>query len=186
MVLAAYSLLLFLFRKKRDLSKENEATTQGVVFSPISGSIKSIEKDIQHDFYGSELNRIIITVHPWNEYGVYLPCSAEIIDLSEKNNTKEYFRYKKISKTEDKFNLGTNFLLKSDNQNNIGMQFIKCPFGMQQKIIVTPGDRGVRQANIGFMGLGGTIIMYLPLNYEILIDKKAKVLAGETLMACRR
>jgi phosphatidylserine decarboxylase len=49
--------------------------------------------------------------------------------------------------------------------------------------MVMPGDRGGRRVNIGYFPFGGTVMLYLPKKYEILIKTNDEVTAGETIMA---
>ena len=46
-----------------------------------------------------------------------------------------------------------------------------------------PGDRGGRRVNIGYFPFGGTLILYLPEKYEILIKENESINAGESIIA---
>ena len=46
-----------------------------------------------------------------------------------------------------------------------------------------PGDRGGRRVNIGYFPFGGTVVLYLPKKYEILVKVNDDVNAGETIFA---
>ena len=63
------------------------------------------------------------------------------------------------------------------------MTFFKCRLGLWPELIVMPGDKGGRRVNIGYFPFGGTVMLYLPKKYEILIKSNDEVLAGETILA---
>lgn len=179
-VLFTYALALLLFRRKVGVFKENPSITEGVLYAPSNGKVIGVTPNVIHPTLGSDLTEVIIRI-PWNvEYGIYLPFSSEVIDLvSEKG--REHFRYSKEKGLIGRAGLLISFKdLKGDE---IGLQLIKCPMGLWPEIKVMPGDRGTRQANIGLLPFGGTLVLYIPNKYEILIQVGQELMAGESLIA---
>ena len=79
---------------------------------------------------------------------------------------------------------GLSLLLREASGNFLGLQMISCPLGLAPKLRVLAGDRGNVGAEIGYFPLGGTVFLYLPSQYEILIGKNQNnILAGLTALA---
>jgi hypothetical protein len=178
--LLTYALALLFFRRKVGVFKENPSITEGVLFAPSNGKVIGVTPNIDHSSLGSDLTEVIIRI-PWSvEYGIYLPFSSEVIDLvSEKG--REHFRYSKEKALIGR--AGLLISLKDLKGDKIGLQLIKCPLGLWPEIKVMPGDRGKRQANIGLLPFGGTLVLYIPNKYEILIQVGQELMAGESLIA---
>jgi phosphatidylserine decarboxylase len=148
--------LYVLFRKTPNRFRDDPVVTTGVVFAPCNGKIIAVHQN-------EENIQIEISILPWREMGIFLPMSSEI---------KNLWRTKK------------EVVLELDSRSDlIGMHFIKRVLGLWPELIVTPGDKGGRQVNIGFFPFGGTLVLYLPKKYEILIKNFNEVIAGETIVA---
>jgi phosphatidylserine decarboxylase len=148
--------LYLLFRKNPNRFRDDPVATKGVVFSPCNGkiyNIKHLDEEISIEF----------SIFPWNEMGIFMPISSEIKNLWRTRNE---------------------VILELDNRfEMIKIHFLKRLFGFWPELIVTPGDKGARQVNIGYFPLGGTLVLYLPKKYEILINNLSEVIAGETIIA---
>jgi hypothetical protein len=160
------------------------AFKKGVIFSAVNGTVIQVRKNILLNPEQAGLTEIKIIINPWNETGIYLPISSEVQDFFL-SGEKGYFRYGQKNNDKiyhndlDKLSL----TLRSIDSDLIRMDFIRCIMGSLPEIFVMPGDRGKQQANIGHFPLGGTLLLYLPDKYEILIHNKDKIIAGETLIA---
>jgi phosphatidylserine decarboxylase len=149
-------IIYFLLRKKPNRFRDDPVTTAGVVFSPANGKIVSIIED-------NDKTKIEISLKIWKEMGIFLPITAEIKNL---------------------WRTQTEVILELDNRLEvIEMHFVRQFFGFWPDLIVTPGDKGARRVNIGFFPFGGTVLLYLPKKYEILIKDQNVVIAGETIIA---
>jgi hypothetical protein len=179
-----YTCVLLLFRRSTSSYQEETAFKKGVIFSPVNGRILGISKNIKLDGQEELLTEVSMIIHPWNETGIYLPTSSEIQDYFLSGN-KGLFRYlKKNSLSRHQLELNKlSLTLCSIDADLIRMDFLRCIMGSLPEIFVMPGDRGKQQANIGHFPLGGTVLLYLPDKYEILINEKDQIAAGETLIA---
>ncbi|MFT6069387.1 MAG: phosphatidylserine decarboxylase [Bacteriovoracaceae bacterium] len=178
--LISYGIALLLFRRKVGVFKENISITDGILYAPSNGKVIGILPNIDHPTLGKNFTEVVIRI-PWNvEYGIYLPYSSEIKDLVSAKG-REHFRYSKEKPLLDR--AGLLISLKDSKGDEIGLQLIKCPMGLWPEIKVMPGDRGKRQANIGLLPFGGTLVLYIPNKYEILIQVGQELMAGESLIA---
>ncbi|MBK26684.1 MAG: hypothetical protein CME70_21970 [Halobacteriovorax sp.] len=181
-VLIVYSASLYLFRRKRGVFKENPSLTEGVLYAPSNGKIIRIKPGSNHPNLGEGLTEILVRL-PWNaEYGIYLPFTSEVKDLLALKG-RDFFRFSKLENTNIVDRAGVLISLESQKGDEIGLQLLKCPTGLWPEIKVMPGDRGKRQANIGLLPFGGTLALYIPEKYEILVQEGQEVVAGESLIA---
>jgi hypothetical protein len=155
-IVSIHLFLYLLFRKTPNRFRDDPVATKGVVFSPSNGKVTHVEY-LENDIC------IELTIFPWNEMGIFMPVSSEIKNLWRTRNE---------------------VVLELDNRSEVmKIHFIKRLLGFWPELIVTPGDRGARRVNIGFFPLGGTLVLYLPKKYEILIKNLNEVIAGETIIA---
>jgi len=114
--------------------------------------------------------------------GVYMPLSSEIKTLLVLKG-QSFFRTQ-IAEEVIGTKEGKGVTLALDNRGeSIGLTFFKCKLGLWPELMVMPGDRGGRRVNIGFFPFGGTVMLYLPKKYEILMKINDEVIAGESIIA---
>lgn len=172
------------FRKKRVYYKEDLHLKNTILFSPVNGKIVSIRDNINHVHYGENLYEIQIRVSPFREMGIFLPQTAEILDMLVFKG-EGWFRWKSslFPDQSKKVFSGLCVFLKNNLDIRIGLQIVKCPLGLWPELCVIPGDRGKKQVNIGYLPLGGTVLLYLPKKYEIIVSSETDVVAGQTILA---
>lgn len=184
-LLGAFLVYLFLYavlRRNRNDFRDDHVITKGLIFSPANGKIIHIEYNVSHGVYGDQLTEIQILVPWWKEMGIYMPLSAEVKTLLVLKG-HSFFRYTKSEEiTGSKEGKGVSLSLDNRGES-VGITFLKCKLGLWPELIVIPGDRGGRRVNIGYFPFGGTVMLYLPKKYEILIKSKDEVLAGESILA---
>lgn len=114
--------------------------------------------------------------------GIFLPLSCEIKNLLVLKG-QSFFRLKKaIEELGAKEGKGVSLALDNRGES-VGLTFYKCKVGLWPELMVMPGDRGGRRVNIGYFPFGGTVMLYLPKKYEILVKTNDEVTAGETIFA---
>lgn len=177
----------FFTRRISPHHQQDALLKDGVIYSPVNGRVKSITQHIQHPKFGDDLIEVSFTISWLREAGLYLPTGSEVLDLfCEKG--KSFFRYFFSLERDviDKYSgVYLRFKTVNDEQKEYGIQVIKCFLGQWPKVRVIPGDRGRAQVNFGFLGLGGTVLLYLPSQYEILVKDGQLATAGQTIVAAR-
>lgn len=179
-----YGGLLFLFRQNRLTYKDDVAFKNDVLYSPVSGVLKSVRANVEHPFFGKNLSEVRIIVRPWQEYGVYLPFTSEVVELKAQRG-KKFLRFQEGSidfSTEEK-DIGLDLMLTGVNGSTIGMKFVPCWFGGWPEIALLPGDRGKRRTNIGYFPFGGSLILYLPAEIHLLLETGDELIAGVSVFA---
>jgi phosphatidylserine decarboxylase len=128
------------------------------------------------------MTEIQILVPWWKEMGIFLPLSSEIKTLLVLRG-QSFFRFKRVEEVLGSKE-GKGLSLSLDNKGEtVGMTFFKCKLGLWPEIMVMPGDKGGRRVNIGFFPFGGTVMLYLPKKYEILVKQNDELTACETILA---
>ncbi len=177
-----YVFLYVVLRRNRNDFRDEPMTTKGVIFAPANGRIVHIENNVSHGMYGDQLMEIQIMIPWWKEMGVVMPLSSEIKTLMVLKG--QSFMRNKIAEEVIGTKEGKGVSLALDNRGEIiGLTFFKCKLGLWPELMVMPGDRGGRRVNIGYFPFGGTVMLYLPKKYEILMKINDEITAGETIMA---
>lgn len=177
-----YAALYVVLRKSRNDFRDDPVTTRGVIFSPANGKIIHIEHNVSHGLYGDQLIEIQIMISWWKEMGIFLPLSCEIKNLLVLKGRSFLRTRKAIYELGSAEGKGVSLALDNRGES-VGLSFYKCKLGLWPELMVMPGDRGGRRVNIGFFPFGGTVMLYLPKKYEILIKTNDEITAGETILA---
>ena len=180
--LIIFMILYVVLRRNRNDFRDEPMTTKGVIFAPANGKIVHIENNVSHGMYGDQLMEIQIMIPWWKEMGIFMPLSSEIKTLMVLKG--QSFMRTKIAEEVIGTKEGKGVSVALDNRGEIiGLTFFKCKLGLWPELMVMPGDRGGRRVNIGYFPFGGTVMLYLPKKYEILLKINDEITAGETIMA---
>jgi hypothetical protein len=182
LLIFTYIFLYVILRKNRNDFRDDSISTRGIIFAPVNGKVIHIENNVSHGVYGEYFVEIQLMVSWCKEMGIFLPLNCEIKNLIV-HKGRSIFRYLKVAEV-----IGTEepkgIALSLDNRGDtIGLSFYKCKLGLWPEIIVMPGDKGGRRVNIGYFPFGGTVMLYLPKKYEILLKINDEIIAGETICA---
>lgn len=175
----------YLFRK-RNAPMQTKRTDYGVLKSPISGKVISVRSGIDHAEFGSNLSEIKLILHHGSEIGVYLPCAATFEKVA-KLNDKEILRFQKsITLDQSASSYGGTIVSLLDEKNSkFGLQFIKCFMGMEPRFNVLAADKGVAGARFGSFPLGGTVLVYLGEEFNVIVKENDRIFAGSTPIASK-
>lgn len=176
--------IFYAFRRSaipyRDTLKNN-----GEIFlSPVHGIVESIRRDTSTWDEVQGTHEVRISIGGWSEKGLYLPTAAEVSYLKA-NKGKRITRYADSQEFYEPIAevAHTDFILTSKNQAKTLMRFIDCTYGQRPSIWLKSGDRGRGAACFGYYPFGGTLIIYLPQNSDILVFEKERVVPGQTVIA---
>lgn len=183
LVLGAFRLLLltivglgvwtFVLRKKIVFENDDQFTTRGSVFSPISGRVTLVEE--------TTTNKVItIKTTLLDNFGLYLPSTSEVKNLNYEK-TSHVFWFDKTSVLD----LGHGVVLELHDKNRqiFTLQFIKYYLGNLPELVILPGDRGQRHANFGYFLFGGLTKVFLPQTFNIEVKAGDKVISTESIIA---
>lgn len=168
----------FIFRRSFIPYRDTSKTNGELYLSPVHGVVEQIRQTSD----GSTEVRISMSF--WDEKGLYLPTSGEVSYLKAypgekvaRNAGPEAF-YRPSEELSH-----TDLTLTSRLETKTLMRFIDTTFGKRPTIWLKSGDRGRGAACFGFYPLGGTLIIYLPKNSDILVFEKETIVPGLTVIA---
>ena len=176
--------ILFVFRKASIPYRETSKIDGEIFLSPVHGVVQSIRRDTTTWEDHPASHEIRISIGTWAEKGLYLPTAGEVTYLKANKG-------KKISRDADskEFYLPANdlehtdFVLTSKNEAKTLMRFIDSTHSQRPSIWLKSGDRGRGAACFGNYPFGGTLIIYLPQNSDILVFEKERIVPGQTVIA---
>ena len=164
---------VFLFRKRKSYFREDQLTTCGIIYSPVSGRITQIEES-------QNGKRIFIKTGLMDEYGIYLPFTSKIEDIFY---NPEAYTSRSSSHFSKDLSFGTGMILKDKLFREVKLEFMRFFSGRAPELVVLPGDMGRRQVNIGFFPFGGVTVVNIPHDADLVSAKGEKVIATETILA---
>lgn len=176
--------LLLVFRKSPIPFIETVKVDKELILSPVFGTIVSIRPNSELFESGEIGHEVRIAISLWSPKGLYLPTSAEVGYL-------KYIKGKKIDLDAgpELFygNLEgvsrSSMTLISHKGVSISMRFIDRPYGVRPELWLKSGDIGRAGACFGTYLFGGTLIMYLPKESDILVFENERVVPGSTVIA---
>jgi phosphatidylserine decarboxylase len=181
--LFAYTLLLFLLRKRGSHASEIQNTEMSQFFSPVNGKVFSIEKNIELDNFEGHFHKLRFLINPINEWGIYLPFRGEIEEV-RKNRGKSIGRFENKSLSFNNNDLDSvKILLKSANNHICIFNIVKCVVGFYPRVWIESGDRGKTSSCVGFVPFGGTVEVYLSNEFRLDLEVGDKVRAGSSILA---
>lgn len=177
-VLFSFLILLLLFgvafilRKKIVYDHDDQFTTRGMFYAPISGRV--VARNENDDF-------LIVTIvtNFYDNLGIYLPLTCEVKNLYYNKEAERYF----FPTSSPDLNKGVTIELRDKNKQEINLNFLKNIVGYLPELVVLPGDRGQRQANIGYYLFGGITNIFLPKTFKVDVSVGDKVISTETIIA---
>lgn len=178
-----FILLLFLYRKKTILWKENLKNDGTILLSPVAGEVISIQ-----DFYDDEekqhYSELRIVLRPQDYWGLHLPYSSEMEYL--KSQRGKFYPRKDLESLDVEIlevMTKTDLILRSKYGFAIRMVFLHSRFGKSPKIWMKSGDRGRGAACFGYYPFGGSLLIYVQKPCDVLIVKGEKLEPGTTVLA---
>tara|TARA_B100001971_G_C18267956_1_gene595938 strand:- start:31817 stop:32467 length:651 start_codon:yes stop_codon:yes gene_type:complete len=174
----------YTLRRNRINYKEVINIQPDVMLSPVDGVVKEIIPNINDEFHNVIGTKIRFAQGWFDPCGIYLPMACQI------RNTEHYDGEYFIRNRESlKFTHGfyrNNITLKNKANKKSYIELVKCPFGRKPKLWVEAGDKGKLASCIGFVPLGGTVVMTVPNDSEIFCKVGDRVRAGETVISGMR
>lgn len=183
MAIVLYGIALVIFRKRKIPLFTDQLLTREEVYAPISGKVTGIQEGVDHPLFGKNQTVMQVRIGFFDNYGVYLPVSAEIKDVQKKlmKEANRFMTYK-LESTEDEEN-GVLIQLNSKSAGTLGIQLVKCWFSMSPETVIAPGDRGKARANIGLMPFGGLALLYFDETYKVQSQIGDELNAGKSIIS---
>jgi hypothetical protein len=177
--------VVFFFSRRAFIPYRDTLKNEGEIYlSPVHGEIKSIRLNVPTLNDPHPHHEVRFTISNFNEKGLYLPTTGEVAYLRATKGVKiprdsegQAF-YRPIDEVSH-----TDLTLMSKNKTHTLLRFIDCKYGKRPTIWLKSGDRGRGAACFGYYPFGGTLIIYLPHNSDILVFENERVVPGQTVIA---
>lgn len=155
-----------------------------IYLSPVYGEVKSIRRNVQLPHVTDEGQEVRISITGWSEKGLYLPTAGEATFLKAIKGAKISREAESVAFYRSMDDVAhTDLVLTSKNKTQTLMRFVDCKYGKRPTIWLKSGDRGRGAACFGYYPFGGTLLIYLPNNSDILVFEKEFVVPGQTVIA---
>ena len=180
-----FSLLLFFVFRKASLRVDSDSEVpNSFIVAPTNGVVYSVKKNVDHNIFGKGLSEVRVSSMWLNEFGLGFPLEGEVRGLKSREG-KSFFRlFKKGLESDEKLHVHARLLeIEGKCGQEVGLEFIKCELGFDVDLWVKPGDRGKRAARFGYFPFGGTVLIYLPPHFDVLISQGDRCIQGSTPIA---
>ncbi|HNP37751.1 MAG TPA: hypothetical protein PKK10_18060 [Woeseiaceae bacterium] len=161
-------LTVLLYLLFRDPSRVVPSVPLGVV-SPVDGEILEISASTEDPFEG-EGHRILIRIDSFGSYSARSPVEGHIMDLhtSDMEHAASYPKHA--------------LWLKTDEGDNVVLQFQGYRFGLPPKSLARYGERLGQGARCAYLRLARRAELLLPPGTQLMVAPGQRVLAGSVLL----
>lgn len=177
--------VVFFASRRASIPFRDTLKDDGEIFlSPIHGEVKSIRRNVELIDYPEFCHEIRIAISGWTEKGLYLPTSGEVVYLKAvkgRRIAREAEDHEFYGPVDDVAH--TDFVLSTNKKNKALLRFIDGKYAKRPTIWLKSGDRGRGAACFGYYPFGGTLLIYLPENTDILVFENEKVVPGQSVIA---
>lgn len=177
--------IIFFYSRRAFIPYRDTLKNDGEIYlAPVHGEVRSIRLNVPTLNDPHPHHEVRIVVSNLNEKGLYLPTTGEVsylratkgIKIPRDSEGQDFYRpMDDVSHTD--------VTLMSKNRTQTLLRFIDCKYGKRPTIWLKSGDRGRGAACFGYYPFGGTLIIYLPHNSDILVFENEQVVPGQTVIA---
>ncbi len=177
-----YGLAVLLFWKKQNPYKESLEGETETLLTPVTGQVLDVFKGPCPLLGEGQFDIIRIGPYWWSDMGVYSPMKG-VIEQVCYNEGNTFWRMSKNRPYEKCQHISTSILLRASKEHRLVLDLVRCPTGGFARSFLAAGDQVQGQVNIGHFPFGGTVLLYLVPEFEILVKKEDKLVVGETILA---
>ncbi len=176
--------ILLVFRRSSVPYRDTQKMNGEMYLSPVYGVVQSIRHSVSCPEYPSPCHEVRISMSLWQEKGLYLPTSGEVLLLKASKGKKINRSSLTLEFSSFSEELShTDFTLTSKNETLTLLRFIDCTVSVRPTIWLKSGDRGRGGACFGYYPFGGTLLIYVPATSDVLVFEKEEVVPGQTVIA---
>ncbi|HXH75572.1 MAG TPA: hypothetical protein VNJ08_11435 [Bacteriovoracaceae bacterium] len=183
-ILTMIFMVAFAFRRGNIPYRETLKPDGEIYISPVHGTVESIRQNVPI-LNDSEIgHEVRISISIWDEKGLYLPTTGEVSYLKANKGKKiprdaePHVFYGPLDEVSH-----TDLVFTSKNQAKTLMRYVDGQCCTRPTIWLKSGDRGRGAACFGYYPFGGTLLIYLPKNSDLLVYEAERVKPGQTVIA---
>ncbi len=182
-ILSSASLGLFvLFRKRKFIYRDRVKRNENMYVSPVNAVIEKIKENVEVD--GKNYIEITTVMGVFNEWGLYLPMSAQVEKVHEQKGSR-VFRFSDVPAKDTQLIKKRHLTIEiySKERKQSLLRFFPCKTGFSPILWPIAGDRGLLSSSFGLFPMGGIVQIYIPVNSKLYIEVGDLLHAGDTVMA---
>ncbi|MGE3608968.1 MAG: hypothetical protein AB7I27_05230 [Bacteriovoracaceae bacterium] len=173
-----------IFRKSKIPYVDTFKIDGEMYLSPVHGIVEDVRQNVTIPGTSEIGHEIRVSISIFEEKGLYLPANAEVSYLKAFNGRKvpRNSDSKEFYVPVDELS-HTDMVLSLRSSHQTLLRFIDCKYSIRPYIWLKSGDRGRGAACFGHYPFGGTLLIYIPQNSDILVFNKERVVPGHTVIA---
>ena len=138
----------------------------GSVVAPVDGRVLRARRNAGHPVLGAGASEVAVSAPWWRSGDVRLPADCAVEDIDPDGGP------------------GTSLVLvPADGRGGPLVLTLPRRPGAGPDLAVAPGDRGEAGAGVGVLPLGGTVLLHVPGDREVLVAEGDALRAGRTPVA---
>ncbi len=153
-------------------------TKDGAIFSPADGTIVAIERVYEDEYFKEERLQVSIFMSVWNVHANWHPISGEVKYFKHHHGKFLIANHPKSSTENER----TTTVVASGNTEIL---FRQVAGYVARRIVsyVSVGQKAEQNTRFGFIKFGSRIDLFLPLDSEVNVSLKEKVVGSQTIIA---
>ena len=176
-----FLLLLFLFFTNffRNPDRVFEDFEDGMIVAPADGTIVVIEPTVEDEYLNEKRIQVSIFMSVLNVHANWYPTNGKVIYYTHNDGRFMAANLPKSSTENER----STVVIETPNKVKL---LVRQVAGALARRIVTYASEGQEcgvNSQLGFIKFGSRVDMYLPMDAEILVDMKQKVVGNQTLIA---
>ena len=177
----AFSIVVFLFLVNffRNPVRVFENFEDGMIVAPADGTIVVIEPTIEDEYLNEKRMQVSIFMSVFNVHANWFPTKGKIVYYTHNDGR---FMSANLPKSSTENERSTVVIDTSNNKRILVRQIA----GALARRIVTYAKEGQNcnvNEQMGFIKFGSRVDMYLPMDAEIMVNMKQRVVGNQTIIA---
>lgn len=176
--------ILFVFRRHKIFYAQNISVHPEVLLAPVHGKVESIRKNLTENDQSTFGIEIRMSLSLSDEKGLYMPLTGEVVNLKSNRGKKIDRKYPDHYFYGDLDDVSHTDLVFSSKKNyKYLLRFVDTPYCPRPVIWLKSGDKGRVSSCFGYYPLGGSVILFLPPESEMLTFEGEIIKPGQSVLA---
>lgn len=176
-----FSALVFLFFLNffRSPKRVFEGFEEGMIVAPADGTIVVIEPTMEDEFLGEKRMQVSIFMSVFNVHANWFPTHGKIVYYTHNDGRFMAANLPKSSAENERATL----VIETPSSIRILVRQVAGALARRIVTYAMEGEECNVNSYLGFIKFGSRVDLFLPLDSEILVEMKQKVVGNQTLIA---
>jgi len=154
------------------------STEHGAVVSPADGSVLSVRRGVEHQYYQGDCVRISIFMSLWDVHVNRFPVTGTVRSLHYRPGAFLAANLEKASTGNEQ----NAVVLETDDGRKLVVVQVAGLIARRIVCWASVGDRALQASRMGMIRFGSRVDLYVPRDFEPAVSSGSRVRAGETLL----